>query len=207
MPADEWQAIKIWQHRGAYRLGRIGERQYWLFKNRDYWEDEHLNRDEVTALLVLRLDRDAANIQRAQDSATARSPAQTKTRRTEIPQDVKHIVRQRDEGRCRICHARSDLQYDHIIPLAMNGGNTVENLQFCATERSETGGSETRPNAERCRANCIGRLIGQRVATPALRCGRSSPKSPRPLLRFPPLQWRKGSLVGLASCAEWRSRV
>jgi HNH endonuclease/Bifunctional DNA primase/polymerase, N-terminal len=51
------------------------------------------------------------------------------TQRTSIPDDVKHLVWIRDNGRCRRCGSANELQFDHIIPLALGGGDSAENVQ------------------------------------------------------------------------------
>ncbi len=47
-----------------------------------------------------------------------------------IPQDVKNIVWQRDQGKCVQCGATSYLEFDHIIPFSKGGANTVNNVQL-----------------------------------------------------------------------------
>ena len=47
-----------------------------------------------------------------------------------IPQDVKTAVWQRDGGKCVQCGATDYLEYDHIIPRAKGGANTVDNVQL-----------------------------------------------------------------------------
>ena len=46
-----------------------------------------------------------------------------------IPDDVKQFVWTRDEGRCRNCGSQTELQFDHIIPVALGGATVAENLQ------------------------------------------------------------------------------
>ncbi len=66
------------------------------------------------------------------------------SRRAHIPRDVRHVVWQRDGGACVDCGATFDLQYDHIIPVAMGGSSNVENLQLlcgaCNRRKSATLG-------------------------------------------------------------------
>jgi hypothetical protein len=79
----------------------------------------------------------------AQTSFTTPPPysEQTSSRSRFIPIEVKREVFQRDQGRCqyvdpltgRKCLSTHAPQYGHIIPFAMNGPNTAENLQVqCA---------------------------------------------------------------------------
>jgi hypothetical protein len=54
----------------------------------------------------------------------------TRSIRTPIPLDVKRAVFARDGGACQQCGESFDIQYDHVIPLAMGGSSTIENLQL-----------------------------------------------------------------------------
>jgi 5-methylcytosine-specific restriction endonuclease McrA len=47
-----------------------------------------------------------------------------------IPAGVKQLVWQRDRGQCRQCGANTELQFDHIIPLAKGGSTSDANLQI-----------------------------------------------------------------------------
>jgi len=47
-----------------------------------------------------------------------------------IPQDVKSVVWQRDQGKCVQCGASDYLEYDHIIPHSKGGASTVNNVQL-----------------------------------------------------------------------------
>jgi tetratricopeptide (TPR) repeat protein len=51
-------------------------------------------------------------------------------RRTTIPEDVRHAVWRRDEGRCVRCGSQEKLEFDHIIPVSRGGSNTERNLQL-----------------------------------------------------------------------------
>ena len=61
-----------------------------------------------------------------------------------IPDDVKHLVWQRDGGACRSCGATLELQFDHVIPVSMGGASTPENLQIlCGPCNRRKGASLT----------------------------------------------------------------
>lgn len=49
--------------------------------------------------------------------------------RQPIPAHVKRIVWERDNGQCVQCGSRTDLHFDHMIPVSLGGGNSVENIQ------------------------------------------------------------------------------
>ena len=47
-----------------------------------------------------------------------------------IPEEVKTIVWQRDQGKCVQCGANDYLEFDHIIPHSRGGASTVNNVQL-----------------------------------------------------------------------------
>jgi len=110
-------------------FGRVGERSYWLFQNRWHWDNDDLNPDQVYALLVTRGQRSQQRINRAQ-TMVAMQQRPAPALRTAIPDDVKQFVWTRDGGACRQCGTNGELQFDHVIPIAYGGANTVENLQI-----------------------------------------------------------------------------
>jgi hypothetical protein len=86
----------------------------------------------VRARQSTRLREEVEALERIEDPA--------RTRREAIPTAVKLAVYERDGGACRSCGARSDLQFDHIIPIAKGGGNSEPNVQIlcgrCNREKS-----------------------------------------------------------------------
>jgi 5-methylcytosine-specific restriction endonuclease McrA len=103
-------------------------RRWWMYRDAFYVEDEGLSSDDVEAL-ALQLHR-----KRERRLSHARALRDSKdlaaTRRESIPEDVKAEVWRRDQGRCSNCGSRDRLEFDHVIPLAMGGSNTVRNLQL-----------------------------------------------------------------------------
>jgi hypothetical protein len=51
-------------------------------------------------------------------------------RREWIPKEVRMFVWQRDEGKCRECGLKQNLEYDHMIPVVEGGATTEGNLQL-----------------------------------------------------------------------------
>jgi hypothetical protein len=88
-----------------------------------------LSADEVRALLITREQRRRATINRAQTIAAMNDAPPPPSVRGAIPDDMKLLVLNRDQGRCRHCGATSELQFDHIIPWSMGGATSPENLQ------------------------------------------------------------------------------
>jgi len=50
--------------------------------------------------------------------------------RDAISSAVRREVWRRDEGKCKKCGSRKNLEYDHIIPVAEGGSNTVRNIEL-----------------------------------------------------------------------------
>jgi HNH endonuclease len=101
----------------------------WQFNDRFYWDTDGLDGSQVYALLFTRNARQKQNIERAQ-AITAMGMLPQQQTRAGIPDDLKLLVWQRDGGQCRSCCGRVELQYDHIIPVAMGGATSAENLQI-----------------------------------------------------------------------------
>ncbi len=47
-----------------------------------------------------------------------------------IPASVKNAVYERDEGKCTKCGSTHNLQFDHIVPYALGGKSTLENIRL-----------------------------------------------------------------------------
>ena len=52
------------------------------------------------------------------------------TVRDSITQAMASEVRRRDNGQCRQCGSKQNLQFDHIYPVSKGGATTVDNLQL-----------------------------------------------------------------------------
>lgn len=113
-------------------------RAWWWFADTFYWESAGYSARDVLALVTRRERRHEQQLARAHallELEEAGGP-----RREPIPQDVRREVFTRDGGRCVTCDADFDLQYDHIIPVALGGATTAANLQLlcapCNREKS-----------------------------------------------------------------------
>jgi|GEM_PF-1324340 len=60
----------------------------------------------------------------------------------EIPERVRALVWRRDQGRCVVCQATSDLEFDHIIPRSLGGASTVGNVQVLCVRCNERKGAQ-----------------------------------------------------------------
>jgi 5-methylcytosine-specific restriction endonuclease McrA len=120
-------------------LTEAAGRRWWWYRDRFYWEDEGYGPRDVIALVAererrrqRRLDRAHAALRREQASSDRREP---------LPRDLRLAVWRRDHGRCRECGDGFDLQYDHVIPLALGGATSVENLQLLCGDCNRAKGA------------------------------------------------------------------
>jgi len=107
----------------------IGDRTFWRHAGRWHSDNEGLTQEAVHALLVTRAMRQSDRVNRAVTIA-AMGQKPVPTQRGSIPPDVKQLVWRRDGGACRSCGSGVELQYDHVIPVALGGGSTEDNLQI-----------------------------------------------------------------------------
>jgi 5-methylcytosine-specific restriction endonuclease McrA len=106
-------------------------RTYWAFEDRIFWEDDDLEGADVLALVRERQRRARRTLERAHAALAGEA---LQPRREPIPRAVRLAVFERDGGRCVECGSAFEIQYDHVIPVALGGAATVENLQIlCAT--------------------------------------------------------------------------
>jgi len=91
-----------------------------LFDLTDVWREESLGRSVYKFKLELRDD----------DSSPTISAVRVEQTRI-IPTAVKLEVWRRDEGKCRMCGAKDNLHFDHIIPYSKGGTSTdAKNIQL-----------------------------------------------------------------------------
>jgi 5-methylcytosine-specific restriction endonuclease McrA len=137
---SSYRRIDAEQERAPVLLCTQGRRRWWAFKGRIYWEDEDYQRDDVAALVLARERRKERQLERARDVVSLE--AESSSGREPIPEEVRRYVFRRDGGRCAKCGSRELLQFDHVIPVALGGSGTAENLQVlctsCNREKSDS---------------------------------------------------------------------
>jgi hypothetical protein len=106
-------------------------KHYWLYSKKVYMSrDPDLSAEDVAALASEETNKRRIRLEKAHALAAMTKQLDTRAKRQTIPQDIKTAVWQRDNGRCVECESQANLEFDHIIPLAMGGSNSFRNLQL-----------------------------------------------------------------------------
>ena len=125
-------------------VARSGPRAWWWFEDSFYWESGGYAQRDVLALIRDRQRKAAQRLDRAHmllnvDEGRQQQP---QGQRQPIPREVRRAVFERDGGQCVECGSKFDLQYDHLIPVALGGATTVDNLQLLCGECNRLKGAD-----------------------------------------------------------------
>lgn len=124
-------------------FGRIGDRVYWRLRDKWFWDNDGLTSADVLALITSRDLRRDDTLSRAH-SLAAMKQRPVPSRRQAVSPDIRQLVWHRDGGQCRTCGSNTELQFDHVIPIAMGGSSTEDNLQIlCGPCNRRKGASVT----------------------------------------------------------------
>jgi hypothetical protein len=134
---DTYLRLRAWRDQGDLPVfvARSRQRQWWWWRNAFYWESGDCGPEDVAALLMM-LERDDEQGIEWELDAHLGEP---------IPEAVKRLVDERDAGRCQICGSEELIQYEHVVPWSMGGGNEAQNiLLLCAgcNRRQALGGHD-----------------------------------------------------------------
>ena len=113
-------------------LWRVGKRNLWQFMNDFYWDDDGLDAEDVKALVLQRKRRLEQKLQSAR--SLMRAEENGRPTRAHITDELRRAVYERDGGACVMCGSSFNIQYDHILPVALGGATTLENLQILCAE-------------------------------------------------------------------------
>jgi hypothetical protein len=126
--------VEAWrdqQRQDPVCLRREGRRSLWWFRGRFYWDDDGHSAEDVKALALERARRDERKLKSAR--SLMKGEESGLTRRLPISPEMMRAVIERDGRRCVLCGATENIQFDHILPIALGGATSAENLQIlCA---------------------------------------------------------------------------
>lgn len=131
--SERWKdaRIQMWrsqQLNDPVRLRRTGRKSLWWFRDRFYWDADHLSADDVKALALQRLGREDRLLKSAH--ALMKGEENGRSVRAPIPTEVVRAVVERDGRRCVQCGSDEELQFDHILPVSLGGATSAQNLQI-----------------------------------------------------------------------------
>ena len=127
-----WNQIASAQLQQPVPVAQSGARVWWWFEDAFYWESGGYPVRDVLALIRDRQRKATQRLERARMLLNVEEGLDQRPsgRRQVIPREVRRVVFERDGGLCVECGSNFDLQYDHVIPVALGGATTVENLQL-----------------------------------------------------------------------------
>jgi hypothetical protein len=125
------EAARAAQTSEPVQVWRDGRRNLWQYLDGFWWDEDGLGAEDIQALVLQRKRRLEQKLQSAR--SLMRAEADGRPTRVPIPTELRRAVFERDGGHCVECGGAFDLQYDHILPVALGGATTLENLQLlCA---------------------------------------------------------------------------
>ena len=142
--AVRYRQLSTAQQRQPVPVASSGGRVWWWFENAFYWESGRYRERDVLALIRYRLRRAAHKLDRALmllNVEEGRAP-RARGRREPIPREVRRAVFERDGGKCALCGSNFDLQYDHVLPVALGGATTIGNLQLLCGDCNREKGAD-----------------------------------------------------------------
>lgn len=121
------------------RIAQSGNRSWWIYDGSFYWESYGYPPRDIAALIRQRIRRREQQLNHARMMYDAESAPQANGRAV-VTREMRQFVFGRDGGRCTQCGSTFDLQYDHVIPVALGGATTVENLQLLCSPCNQSKG-------------------------------------------------------------------
>jgi hypothetical protein len=138
---DEMKEMSELSKRTPVKYLSVGDRSYWRYDDRWWSETDGLGAEDLQSLVIAGDLRSKKKLSEAKTAAAAQRLPDGSLRES-ILESVRHSVWERDGGVCRSCGSKTDLQYDHLIPVSMGGANTVDNLQIlCGSCNRRKGAS------------------------------------------------------------------
>ena len=139
------QEIKPFYWDARRRDGMRSAEELFLF-GQILWAREPADAGYTPAELTLRFSnaaiRDRKRLERLAGRQCALASDAKRNRRPSISTKDAAFIRQRDGGRCVECGSDTDLQIDHIIPVALKGSSSRGNLRLLCQLCNQQKGSQ-----------------------------------------------------------------
>ena len=121
-------------------LGVVNAKQYWMYQTQIWSATSELTSEDVFALVEASRHRDDRQLERAKAFLFQdfHDPASS---RKAIPDAVKKGVWRRDGGSCVECGSKEQLNFDHVIPVALGGSSELGNLQILCSSCNTSKGA------------------------------------------------------------------
>ncbi len=113
-------------------------KKYWLYQDKLYWENDGLDMESVKALIDAREGKKKRKIEFVKGPSTAKGKPSPRY----ISDDVKVTVWRRDGGRCIKCGSNENMEFDHVIPVALGGSSTERNIQLLCERCNREKGAD-----------------------------------------------------------------
>lgn len=142
--SGRYQQLAASQCEQPVLVAQSGPRAWWWFKDTFYWDSGGYGQRDVLALIRDRQRRAERRLDRARMLLNAEEGRgdPPKSRREGIPLDVRRAVFERDGGQCVQCGSTFELQYDHVLPVAMGGATSLQNLQLLCGQCNREKGAD-----------------------------------------------------------------
>ncbi len=139
LSAEFFRDVQLRSATTPAKVATSGVRTWWHFETGFWWENVGYEPDDVLALLKDRERRQKRELERAH--MLMKAEASPRNVRGPISREMQRAIFERDGGVCVECGGNFSIQYDHIIPVAMGGATTIQNLQILCSYCNQAKGA------------------------------------------------------------------
>ena len=116
--------------------------EVFIFQNSAYVVTGHFSEEEKSLLIQAEHDKERSKFEKLKRKFELAQNLDEKPKRRPIPEQVRVAVWRRDQGTCVKCGSRERLEYDHIIPVAEGGGDSVRNIELLCEKCNRSKGAK-----------------------------------------------------------------
>jgi hypothetical protein len=106
------------------------DNERWEFKGFLYLVKEAYTDEEAKLLILEDYDKERKRFEQLRLKYGGYSTEVAGYSRPRIPENIRIEVWRRDSGKCARCGSRTNLEYDHIVPISKGGSNTARNIEL-----------------------------------------------------------------------------